>query len=76
VEKFFVLKGTGLIRLKHILNGETREFRVQGEDCQVVDIPPGFAHSISNIGAEDMITLFWANEVFDPDKPDTLPMVT
>ena len=74
VEKFIVVKGTGLIRLKHVLNGDVHEYRVRGEDCQVVDIPPGFAHSISNVGEEDMITLFWANEIFNPESPDTFPM--
>jgi UDP-2-acetamido-2,6-beta-L-arabino-hexul-4-ose reductase len=76
VEKFIVVKGTGLIRLTHILDAETREYRVEGEECRIVDIPPGFAHSITNIGAEDMIALFWANEIFDPDRPDTFPMET
>ncbi len=44
---------------------------MRGEDYRVVDIPPGYTHSITNVGATEMITLFWASEVFDPDRPDT-----
>jgi UDP-2-acetamido-2,6-beta-L-arabino-hexul-4-ose reductase len=37
----------------------------------VVDIPPGYTHSIENVGNIDMVVLFWASEVFDREKPDT-----
>ena len=47
------------------------EYRVRGEDYRVVDIPPGYTHSIENTGKGEMVTLFWASEVFDPAKPDT-----
>jgi UDP-2-acetamido-2,6-beta-L-arabino-hexul-4-ose reductase len=47
------------------------EYLVRGEDYHVVDIPPGHTHSITNVGAGEMITLFWASEIFDPDRPDT-----
>ena len=39
--------------------------------CQVVDIPPGYTHNIENTGDTDMVTLMWANERFDPARPDT-----
>ncbi|HLA84548.1 MAG TPA: NAD-dependent epimerase/dehydratase family protein [Thermoguttaceae bacterium] len=70
-EKFLVLSGEGVIRLRHIENPEIHEFRVRGADYRVVDIPPGYTHSITNVGATEMITLFWASEIFDPDRPDT-----
>lgn len=70
-EKFFVIDGEGLIRMRHIEGGDVVEYRVRGEDYRVVDIPPGYAHSITNVGQREMITLFWASEVFDADKPDT-----
>ncbi|MEN6449988.1 MAG: NAD-dependent epimerase/dehydratase family protein [Thermoguttaceae bacterium] len=70
-EKFLVLSGEAIIRLGHIDRGETHEIHVRGEDCRVVDILPGYAHSITNIGSGDLVTLFWASEVFDPDRPDT-----
>ncbi len=38
---------------------------------KVVDIPPGYTHNITNTGEDTMITLFWANELFDPQNPDT-----
>jgi UDP-2-acetamido-2,6-beta-L-arabino-hexul-4-ose reductase len=70
-EKFFVVEGEGIIRMRQIGSSKVVEYRVRGEAFQVIDIPPGYTHSIENIGAGDMITLFWASEIFDPDMPDT-----
>ena len=70
-EKFFVVAGEGLIRFRHIEGTEIIEHRVRGEDYRVVEIPPGYAHSITNVGTTELITLFWASEVFDRDRPDT-----
>ncbi len=64
-------EGEALIRFRHILGGEVLEVRVRGESFRVVDIPTGFTHSIENIGQGELVTLFWASEVFDPDRPDT-----
>jgi UDP-2-acetamido-2,6-beta-L-arabino-hexul-4-ose reductase len=54
------------------------EYRVHGEAFRVVDIPPGYTHSIENVGPGELVTLFWASEVFDPDQPDSyvLPVLT
>lgn len=70
-EKFFVIAGQGLIRMRQIEGDDVTEYGVRGEEYRVVDIPPGHTHSITNVGQDEMITLFWASEVFDPDKPDT-----
>jgi len=70
-EKFLVLEGQALVRVRHILSGETREYAVYGKDMHALDIPPGHSHSIENVGPGDLITLFWASEVFDPQSPDT-----
>ena len=70
-EKFLVLSGQGLIRLRHINDTKVIEFFVRGEEYRVVDIPPGYTHSIENVGDSEMVTLFWANEIFDPNQPDT-----
>ena len=70
-EKFLVVAGEGVIRFRHIEGDEVIEYRVRGEDFRVVDIPPGYTHSIENVGDGEMVTLFWASEVFDPDRPDT-----
>lgn len=47
------------------------EYRVSGKEFRVVDIPPGYTHSIENVGPGELVTLFWANQVFDPEAPDT-----
>ncbi len=69
-EKFFVVEGDAVIRFRPIAGGDIVEHRVSGKEFKVVDIPPGYAHSIENTGATELITLFWASEVFDPKKPD------
>lgn len=70
-EKFLVVSGDGLIRFRKIDSDEIVEYRVSGKKLQVVDIPIGYTHSISNIGDTDMVTVMWVNEVFDPKRPDT-----
>lgn len=70
-EKFLVVSGEGLIRFRKVDSDEIIEYRVSGEKLQVVDIPIGFTHSIVNIGNSDLVTVMWANECFDPEKPDT-----
>ena len=47
------------------------EYNVSGEKLQVVDIPVGYTHNIENVGDTDLVTVMWANEAFNPDKPDT-----
>ena len=71
IEKFLVLQGTAMIRFRHIEEEEVLEYRVRGEDYRVLDIPPGYTHSIENVGQDELVTLFWASEIFDPEKPDT-----
>jgi UDP-2-acetamido-2,6-beta-L-arabino-hexul-4-ose reductase len=73
-EKFLVVAGEALIRFRHVLNGGIIEYRVKGEDLRVVDIPPGYTHSIENVGSGELVTLFWAAEVFDPSRLDTNAM--
>jgi UDP-2-acetamido-2,6-beta-L-arabino-hexul-4-ose reductase len=70
-EKFLVVSGEGLIRFRKIDSDEIIEYRVSGEKLQVVDIPTGYTHSIVNVGENDLVTVMWANECFDPEKPDT-----
>ena len=70
-EKFFVVEGDGLIRMRAIEGGPVEEYSVTGSDYQVIDIPPGFTHSITNVGTGEMVTLFWSSEMFDPNRPDT-----
>ncbi len=70
-EKFLVLEGEARIGFRRLSDGEVAEHVVKGEDMRVVDIPPGSTHSITNIGRGELVTLFWASEVFDPSRPDT-----
>ena len=70
-EKFLVLEGEGVIRFRHIEKDDILEYPVRGENYQVVDIPPGYTHSIENTGKGVLVTLFWASEMFNPEKPDT-----
>lgn len=70
-EKFYVVEGDGLIRMRSIDGGSVQEYRVTGAIQSVIDIPPGFTHSITNIGTGEMVTLFWSSEIFDPNRPDT-----
>jgi len=71
VEKFCVLKGKAVIRFRHIFGDEVLSYHVSGENIEVVDIPPGYTHSIENLGDDEMIVLFWANQIFEPEKADT-----
>ena len=70
-EKFLVVSGEGVIRLRRIDSKDVHEYFVRGEELEVVDIPPGYTHNIENLGDTDMVTIMWANESFDPEKPDT-----
>jgi UDP-2-acetamido-2,6-beta-L-arabino-hexul-4-ose reductase len=70
-EKFLVVSGEGLIRFRKVDCDEIIEYRVSGTKLQVVDIPTGYTHSIVNVGETDLVTVMWANECFNPDKPDT-----
>lgn len=77
-EKFIVVRGEALIQLRRIgtdADGNAfpiEEFTVSGEKIQVVEMIPGYTHNIINLSeTEDLVTVMWANEVFDPEKPDT-----
>ncbi len=71
IEKFCVLKGEALIKFRHIFEDEVLFYHVSGDALEIVDIPPGYTHSIENLGDGEMIVLFWANQIFDADRPDT-----
>jgi UDP-2-acetamido-2,6-beta-L-arabino-hexul-4-ose reductase len=74
VEKFLVVEGDAVIRFRRIDGTEIIEYQVSGRDFKVVDIPPGYTHCIENVGPGELITLFWAGEVFDPKASDTYPL--
>lgn len=70
-EKFLVVSGEGVIRFRRVGGQEVIEYPVTGEKLEVVDIPTGYAHNISNTGTTDLVTVMWCNEIYDPENPDT-----
>lgn len=71
-EKFVVIKGKAVIRLRKIDEEKIRIYPVDGASPCVVNILPGYTHNIENTGTEDMTLLIWTNEVYDPNTPDTI----
>jgi UDP-2-acetamido-2,6-beta-L-arabino-hexul-4-ose reductase len=71
VERFLVVKGTAVIRIRRLLDDHVEEFHVSGAAPVYVDMPTLHTHSITNIGDEELLTLFWSHEIFDPANPDT-----
>ena len=71
-EYFIVVSGRGLIQLRRIDSDEVLDFEVSGDKIEAVHMLPGYTHNIINLSdTEDLVTLMWANESFDPDRPDT-----
>lgn len=70
-EKFLVVSGIGLIQFRKIGEEKIIEYEVCGEKLEVVDIPTGYTHNIVNHGESDLVTIMWANEIFDSNHPDT-----
>lgn len=71
-EFFIVVAGHGLIQQRKIGTEEVLEFEVSGEKLQAVHMLPGFTHNIINLSnTENLVTVMWANEAFDPQRPDT-----
>jgi len=71
VEKFLVIEGDADITFRKLDTDEIITYSVTGDTLQVVDIPTGYVHAIKNTGDSDLLTLFWANELLDPNAPDT-----
>ena len=71
-EKFVVVSGHGLIQLRQIGTDKVVNYEVSGEEITVVDMIPGYTHNIINLSdTEDLVTIMWCNECFDPNRPDT-----
>ena len=71
IERFIVIKGEAVIELRRIGTSEILHFELSGEQPSFVDMPVWYTHNITNVGDEELITLFWINEFFNPDDPDT-----
>lgn len=71
-EFFIVVSGHGMIQMRRIGSNEVLEFEVSGDKIEAVHMLPGYTHNIINLSeSEDLVTVMWANEPFDPNHPDT-----
>ena len=71
-EFFIVVSGHGLIQMRKIGSDEVLEFEVSGEKIEAIHMLPGYTHNIINLSdTTDLVTVMWANEAFDPGRPDT-----
>ncbi len=73
-EKFIVVSGKAIIRFRKVDSDKVIEYNVSGDKLEIVDIPCGYTHNIENIGDTDLVTIMWANEIFNLDNPDTFYM--
>ena len=71
IERFAVIKGKALIQLRRIGTNEVHDFYLDGDEPAYVDMPIWYTHNIKNIGEEMLYTIFWINEAFDVNNPDT-----
>lgn len=70
-QKLLVVGGKGVVRFRLVDTKEVYEYFVSADKPEVLDIPSGYVHHIENIGDEDLVTLLWYNECYDPERPDT-----
>lgn len=73
MERFLVVQGRAEITLRRLFDNDVIRFSVSGDEPMITDMPTMWAHAMTNTGNEDVLTLFWSNELFDPDYPDTYP---
>lgn len=70
-EKFLVIKGKACFRFRHMLTGEFYMLHTSCELPEIVETVPGWTHDVTNVGDDELICMLWANEIFDPENPDT-----
>ena len=71
IERFSVIKGESIIQLRKIGSDKIFEYKLSGKNPSFVDMPVWYAHNIKNIGDDELITLFWTNDPYDVNNPDT-----
>lgn len=71
IERFTVISGKALIKLRQIGTNRVFSFELNGEDPAYVDMPVWYTHNIKNIGSTELLTQFWINEWYDESNPDT-----
>lgn len=71
-EKFLVIKGQAKFGFRHIVTDEVQTIYTSGDKPEIVETVPGWSHDITNVGEDEMVVMLWANENFNPAKPDTV----
>ena len=71
-EKFLVVQGEAKFSFRHISTDAMHEIVTTSKELKIVETVPGWSHDITNIGTGDIVVMLWANEIFDPDNPDTI----
>ena len=71
IERFAVIKGEAVIQLRKIGTSDIIELKLSGNEPSFVDMPIWYTHNIKNVGNDDLYTIFWINEFYDPNDPDT-----
>lgn len=71
IERFVVLAGEARIALRKLFTNEVVDFHVTGDEPVAIDMPTMWTHNITNTGNTELVTQFWTNELFDPNRPDT-----
>lgn len=72
VERFLVVQGEAVIRIRKLFTDQVHEFIVSGTEPEYIDMPTLHTHNITNTGSDTLLTLFWSHEIFDPEQPDTI----
>ncbi len=73
IERFCVISGEAIIRLRKILTNKIIEYKLSGKEAVFIDMPTFYTHSIENISSDELLTMFWISEIYDPKDPDTFP---
>ena len=71
-EKFLVVQGRAKFGFRNVATDETHEIITTSKELKIVETVPGWSHDITNIGTEEIIVMLWANEIFNPNNPDTI----
>lgn len=71
IERFSVIKGKALIKMRKFGSDKIFNFELNGDEPSFVDMPVWYTHNITNVGEEELITIFYSNEIYDPANPDT-----
>lgn len=73
VERFVVVQGKAEIQLRRLLHDEVVTFRTNGQEPSIIDMPTLWVHNIRNVGDTDLVTMFWSDQLLDPENPDQFP---